>query len=219
MMRGLAPRHVAIVCESFQPRRYRMGEMISTPGERHQQLWVVHKGTARISAIAPGNSDGHLTVELAGPREFFADASSDGEQHTIEEIDAMSDVIAYAAPIEHIAAHCARFPRFASNLLILLEGKLERMRKLAAGLAHDPVALRLRELLIELLDEYGHPTMSGGMVINQRLTQGDLAQMVGASRQVVSSALTELHNEGIIEIQKRRIFVHDLEALHSLGLH
>ena len=72
-------------------------------------------------------------------------------------------------------------------------------------------------MLLTLSDAFGKDVGSGRMLIRQKVSQSDLAAMVGATRQSVNRALADLARDGLIQVDGRQITVNDVVALESRG--
>jgi CRP-like cAMP-binding protein len=84
----------------------------------------------------------------------------------------------------------------------------------ASGMAFENIGVRVATLLLYLANEYGE-SAPGGVRIRLRLSQGDLAAYVGASRENVNRALAALVGQGVVSQNSGHFHVRDLEALES----
>ena len=65
------------------------------------------------------------------------------------------------------------------------------------------------------MDTHGRPGPQGSIELNLRLTQGELASMIGATRESVNKQLGAFRNEGVVAIDRQRIVI--LRPQHELG--
>ena len=86
---------------------------------------------------------------------------------------------------------------------------MRRAREIIYGLAFQPVAGRLAKVL---LDRYGQQQMPAG----RDMTLSEIAAMVASSPEVVCRLLHSFQNDGILEITRAQITLHDNEALQKL---
>jgi CRP-like cAMP-binding protein len=110
-------------------------------------------------------------------------------------------------------------PTVAVNLLVLLS---RRLRFAMQQTEHDEVPLttvcRLARLLYDLVERYGIAE-EGWMVLSIRLTQGELAGMMGCPRSETQAALEQLQQQGIIDLRGLQITVRNLDALRAAADH
>jgi len=97
--------------------------------------------------------------------------------------------------------------RFAQNGKLLLQ----RM----ADLAYESVEERLAHTLLSLGQRYGVHEQDG-LRIDLPLSQQDLAEMVGASRQMVNRELRKLAEKGLIHVERYRVTILDEQGLQNL---
>ena len=79
-----------------------------------------------------------------------------------------------------------------------------------------PAKVRLARLLVELAESYGS-SRAGGVVIGCRLTQPELATLVGAAETTIHKVLRELREEGLLETGYRSTAIRDLPRLRQLA--
>lgn len=102
-------------------------------------------------------------------------------------------------------------PTFATALIECLGFKGETYSTLAQTLGGQKVAERLALLLVKLCENAAQS--EDGAIALGRITQANLARMIGATRQSISLVLSRLQDEGIISIRPATTVVHDLAAL------
>ena len=77
----------------------------------------------------------------------------------------------------------------------------------------DHIMLHLR---LDLGDRFGKTTAEG-LLVNHDLTQEELAQLVGASRETVNKALADFAGRGWLKLDGRAVLITDLERLEKRG--
>lgn len=109
----------------------------------------------------------------------------------------------------------ARSPDHAWDLIHRTDAQRRHLMKKLESLVTRDVRARLAETLRELLDRFGEPC-DHGFGIHVRLTQQELADLVGASRPVVSTILNEFRDQGILGYSRDLICVSRLDAFQNL---
>jgi CRP-like cAMP-binding protein len=97
-------------------------------------------------------------------------------------------------------------------VLAAVAGRLRETNEMAGDLAFLDVGGRLAKKLLELAAAHG-VQRPGGILLDLRLTQEELANMVGVTRESVNRNLALLRREGVIGGQGRRFVIRDAEAL------
>jgi CRP/FNR family cyclic AMP-dependent transcriptional regulator len=105
-------------------------------------------------------------------------------------------------------------PTMMRNLVRILSRRIRLANAQIQSLATLDVYGRVARQLLAFANEYGRRTPNGGTVITLRLTQSDLADLIGATRVRVNQVLVDFRQHNYISVdQNHRITVHDQEAL------
>lgn len=110
-------------------------------------------------------------------------------------------------------------PEFTQNLVRLLAGRLRMANEQIQSLSSLDVAGRLARQLLAFTERYGSAETAdgGGVRINLRLTQTDLAELVGASRERVNQVMVEFRQKGYLSVDTaHHVQVHQTQALARL---
>jgi CRP-like cAMP-binding protein len=207
----VAPVGGEVLAAGIAPRRYRHGEVVVGQGQAVGCLRLVVSGAIRLSTVVPSGRE--VVVGLLGPGEVFGELVLLGGGPSPVEARALGTETAIVAlPLEALQEVVRRTPACAEELLRLVASRLHRTAgALEEALAHDVptrVSLRLRDLA------RSHGTAAaGGVRLPPRLTQEELARMVGATRESVNRTLSELSARGLVRVEDRRYVLPDPEAL------
>ena len=108
---------------------------------------------------------------------------------------------------------CLQIPEFSNNLVRLLCARLRLANEQIQSLSSLDVAGRVARQLLAFAERYGLPE-EGGTRISLRLTQSDLAQLVGASRERVNQIMVDLRQKGLIALEPgQQVVVRDPAGL------
>ena len=187
LFEGLAPDRRAGLATMMGDESPKRGDIIFNQGDYGDALYVIKKGSVRISQVS---EDGHeLILIILRTGDFFGDMSLlDGEPRSAAAIAAED-----------------------STLLTLRRTDFMRF------LGQNPsAAVRVARRLLELLTIYGRE-VDGGHLLDVRLTQTELAEMVGTSRVTVNKELSEMESAGVIKRVRRQILVLDIDGLNDLA--
>ena len=103
-------------------------------------------------------------------------------------------------------------PEVAEALLQALAQRLSRTNEALADLVFSDVPGRVAKQLLDLADKFGQPGPDG-VLVHHDLTQEELAQLVGASRETVNKALADFTQRGWVEVDQRQVLLIDMERL------
>lgn len=204
-----------VLAAGVAPRRYRHGEVVVGQGQAVTCLRLVVSGAVRLSAVVPSGRE--VVVGLLGAGDVFGElALLGGGPSPVEARAVGSETRIVALPLEALREVVRRAPASAEELLRLVASRLHHTAgALEETLAHDVptrVSLRLRDLA------RSHGTAAAdGVRLPPRLTQEELARMVGATRESVNRTLSSLAARGLVRVEGRRYVVPDPDALAAEG--
>ena len=103
-------------------------------------------------------------------------------------------------------------PDVARGLLFQLANRLRRTNEVVADLVFSDVPGRVAKALLDLSTRFGRQA-DDGIHVHHDLTQEELAQLVGASRETVNKALADFANRGWLRLEPRSVVLVDAERL------
>jgi CRP/FNR family transcriptional regulator, cyclic AMP receptor protein len=217
-------RHCVVISEQFRgascerlaggpARRLELGEYLYHIGGDARSVFMLRRGLVKVSAVSPGGQELTLRAYKSGDvlGELCLCSGRREEQAVALEVSEVVEI-----PVERFLAHLRHDPvaalEFATTACERLSDAHERLRSLAG----DPVLVRLVRTLLTLASELGQPTLAG-TEFTHHLGQDELAQVVGARREVVSTLLNRLRDKGLLSYTRRgRIHV-DRDRLMQLS--
>jgi CRP/FNR family transcriptional regulator len=107
-------------------------------------------------------------------------------------------------------------PKFSLKLSTIISQRRHDLEVRMEGLVFKDVPSRLASQLVRLADTYGKRMGDNSIVIDIKLSQLELANLIGATRETTSTAINELKRMGVVETSHRTIVVKDLEALRQM---
>jgi len=102
------------------------------------------------------------------------------------------------------------------QLLARLAQRLRRTNEAVGDLVFSDVPGRVAKALIDLGERFGKQTPEG-LFVQHELTQEELAQLVGASRETVNKALADFAGRGWLRLDGRAVLITDLDRLSKRG--
>ncbi len=199
------------ILAAARPHRwYEHGDIVVRQGQPAGSLRLILSGAVRLSAVTPGGRE--VVVGLLGAGEMFGESALLGDVPSPVEVRAIGGASVAALPLGALRAVVRTSPATAEELLRLVASRLHQTSAaLEEALAHDvPTRISLR--LRELARTHGS-ACPAGVQLPPRLTQEELARMVGATRESVNRTLSALSARGLIRLEHRRYVLPDPEAL------
>ena len=191
-------------------RDFLAGETVFEKGDPGDAMYVIVKGQVRV--VLPSPDGNEALVATMDDGDFFGELSLiDGEPR--------SATIIASQPTETIVLFREGFqdflrqsPDVAIEMLQALSQRLRQSDEFIADAAFLDVPGRLAKKLLELADKYPR-SVPQGTAIGMRITQRDLAAMIGATRESVNKHLQSFRGQGLIQIDGRRVIIKDRERL------
>lgn len=186
------------------------GDTLFHEGEPGDRLYVVREGKIKLGRRSNDGRENLLAV--LGPGEMFGELSLfDPGPRT-----ATATVVADAEVVELGHADLVRWlqdkPSVAQHLLQSLARRLRRTNEALADLVFSDVPGRVAKALLDLSTRFGEKVDEGVRVAHD-LTQEELAQLVGASRETVNKALADFAARGWVRREGRAVVLLDVDRL------
>lgn len=190
--------------------RIERGEVLFEEGEPGDRLFVIVKGKIKLGRRSSDGRENLLAV--IGPSEMFGELSlfDPGARTTTATAVAGTDlvVLGHAELKDFLSSR----PEVAVQMLGAVARRLRRTNEALGDLVFTDVPGRVAKALLDLADRFGAHTVEGQRVAHE-LTQEELAQLVGASRETVNKALADFASRGWIRLEARAVTLIDLERL------
>ena len=213
ILEGLSERVLADLGGRFGAARFGKGELIYSPFDRADAMYVVQTGRVRLYRSA---HDGRqLTLAMLDEGEVFGRVSPEGAALHDAYAEAMTDAVVRVLPTADLERATAEHPQMALNLLRSLSERLRSTEDQLESLAFRGVPARLAAQLLQLMDRYGRVTHTG-IRIDERFTHVQLAEMIGTSRETLTKVMNELREGGLIDVRDRLVWVLDPDGLERL---
>lgn len=202
-------------CDFILPDRktttFRKHSVIYDVGDRSRTLFFLRSGFAKVGAIT---ADGHEVIyDVRKGGDVIGELCA-SEQARPDRAVALEDTVAIAVPFEEVMRVIATTPDLIAVLLDLFCRALKEAYAQVSSLASDDTVHRLVKVLIGLAAKIGQ--RSGPMIeIPTYLTQEEIAEMVAARRERISTALNSLRRQGMLRYSPRGRLLLDVRALES----
>ncbi|MCC7023964.1 MAG: Crp/Fnr family transcriptional regulator [Thermomicrobiales bacterium] len=214
IFRGLSPSELTRVNDLLGRSKFAAGAVILTASQPGEVAYVILEGTLKVSVLQDNGRE--LTLALLGPGEIV------GELSLADRSGRSADVVALE-PATLVWIDRASFdrlrrdiPAVTENLLRLLARRLRLSNAQLQAMATLDVHGRVARQLLALADALGETLPDGAVRIPLRITQSDLASLVGATRVRVNEVLVGFTRRHLIDVDRQhRITIRDREELEA----
>ena len=196
---------------STRRRTYTRGETLVREGDPSDCLHLVEAGRLAVRVDTPAGDTAMLSV--LGPGDWFGELSLLGTGAPVRTatVVALEDVTTRSLSSTAFSELRHQHPAIGELLLTLLSRRIEELSTRLVEAMYDGLDRRVFRRIVELISTYrvdgtGHPVMIP-------LTQEQLAELVGGTRPSVNQVLQGLAQQGVVELGRGRIIVHQPDEL------
>jgi len=198
LFRGRDPGHLRSLAGKVNRKAFSSGSTIMTADQIGEVVYVILSGTVKVHLE---QEDGHdVIIAILGPGEVV------GEMSALDERSRSASVVTLEKSEllwidRHEFEQCLKTqPMFAFNLSCILSKRLRLANAQIQALAAHAVENRVARQLIAFADRYGEKISTGKLKIPIRLTQSDIAALVGASREHTNKVLVSYRERGYLSV-------------------
>ncbi|MBS43671.1 MAG: Crp/Fnr family transcriptional regulator [Nocardioides sp.] len=195
---------------SMSETRVRRGEVLFHEGDVGDRLYIVLEGKVKLGRTSADGRENLLAIQ--GPGQMFGELSLFDPGPRSATVTAVTDATFASLSHDDLLKWLEGRPVVARGLLSQLAGRLRRANDVVSDLVFSDVPGRVAKALIDLADRFGR-TADDGIHVHHDLTQEELAQLVGASRETVNKALADFASRSWLRLEPRSVVIMDLERL------
>ena len=212
LFRGVPAHELERLAPLMHERSFPAGTSVITAEEPGEGAYVILSGTAKVYVAHTDGSE--VILAILGPGEVVGEMSLADSLGRSASVLTLEDSTFLWMDRRTFLSGMEEMPAIARNLVGILSRRLRLADTHARSLAALDVHGRVAAQLLAFAREYGEPLPDGGTLIPLRLTQTELAGLVGASRVRVNQTLGYYRKKGSISLDKdHRLVVHDQDAL------
>lgn len=191
------------------------GKFVFRVGSPATHVHFLERGRVKIFHRNPFGKE--LLLWFCVPGEIFglAELRQGGSRQVSAQASENSQIVSVARSA--FDAFVRQHPNVALLLIDVLSRRLRGLGHLVQAIVADDVNKRVAQLLMRLGKSYGRRNDSGILVIEMRLTHQEMANMIGTSRQSVTSLLNALKQQGVLDIKNRYLHIRDETLLQQMA--
>ena len=194
---GLDRDELAPLAAMTVARGYRENVMVFSQGDRADTMYFVLSG--RVKVFQTGRDGREIQLVTFGPGSYFGDMMLDDGDRSAS-VMTLEPCRLGALSRDALRDFLKRYPDAALALIKNLSRRVREMNERVLDLTLVDVYGRVVKLLLSLAHE-----VDGRWIVDERLTQQDIGDRVGASREMVSRVLKDLRTDNTIRVEGRRI--------------
>ena len=204
---GLSSAALAEIEQHGTVKSFRKNTIVINQDDETYSLYVILSGSVRVFISGEDGREAVLNHQSAG--DYFGDLALIDKQPRVASVMTTEVSRFMIISREDFMACLSKNPEIAINLIKPMTSRMRMLAKNVSNLALLDVYGRVARVLLEQAEE-----QADGEMITEKLTQQEIADMVGASRAMVSRILKDLKVGGYISVNKKQITIHQKLPVH-----
>ncbi|MBF6605678.1 MAG: Crp/Fnr family transcriptional regulator [Chloroflexi bacterium] len=191
------------------------GQQILSPDDAPDRIHIIKKGQVRVFRVTPDGKQ--LTLDIYEKGTILGDMGLLGQDRLPEAYaEAIGDGVICTITPEELRRLIERHPVVGINIIRHLSRRLQAAERELEAMAYQRVDQRLARKLLDLGQRFGVSTLRGTL-IEARLTQQELAEMIGTTRETLAHTLADFRRRGLLDTAHHEVVIRDAERLAEIA--
>jgi len=211
LFQGVGPEAISALTAAMEYVDVPRGAAVFSEGEQGDSVYIVVDGKVKLSRRAPDGRENMIAV--MGPSDMFGELSVfDPGPRTATATAVTAARLALLRQAD-LRSWMSTRPELAEQLLRVVARRLRRTNDALADLIFTDVPGRVAKNLLLMAQRFGSRDADGVLRVTHDLTQEELAQLVGASRETVNKALADFAGRGWLRLEGKSVVILDEQRL------
>ena len=202
---GLGQAELDSIRKFISEKKAERGEILLFEGEPAETLYFVVDGAVKVFKVSADGKE--QILHIIRPGESFNDVPVFSGGVNLTSAEAMGAVVLNMIKKSDLEVILREHPQIALNVIHVLSQRVQHLVSLVEDLSFLHVTGRVAKILLEYAGD--------GTGEKPRLTQQEMAAMIGTAREMVGRSLKTLEEEGAIRLERHRIIIANQEALRE----
>ena len=203
LFKGISAAERERISRLCAERRYPRGATIFSEGDPSDSVFILVGGLVELASVS--SKGGETILYILKPDEIFGELLFSEETRAFDAL-ASTDVTVTVIPRRNFEEILGSTPTVSRNFIRLLSRRLAKAERGLAGFGHTWSYHRLARVLLRLTREHGIQTPNGTL-IPLRLTHGDLAKLIGTTRETVTTQINKFKRLGLLKRDGRHFII------------
>ena len=213
LFRDFNDEQLSQVLATVTERRLPKHQFVVREGEPGDTFFVIASGSVAVVRVGPDGRETILSILKEG--DFFGEMSMFDSSMRSASIKTLTDVALGAIRQSDFLGLIDRNPEIGKLLVIELSERLRAANALIAATTSQDIRARLASLLLNLADQFGE-SVDNGTRITLRLTNQEMANMIGTTRETVNRTLNRFWDDRLVDMRTAHVVVTEPEKLRAL---
>lgn len=212
---GLSETDIEAIGHATTMTHCHPGQVILSPDDPPDRIHILKRGKVRVYRVTPDGKQ--LTLDIYERGTILGDMSLLGQDRLPEAYaDAIDAAVICTITPDELRRLVERYPIIGVNIITFLSRRLQEAERELEAMAYQRVGQRLARKLIDLAQRFGVDTVRGTL-IGARLTQQELAEMIGTTRETLAHTLADFRRRDLLDTENHQVLIRDAERLAELA--
>ena len=203
LFQGVSESEAQKISRLCTEKRFPRGATIFSAGDHSDSVYILKSGLVKLISLSETGRE--TIVHILKPDEVFGELLLSEEERVFTAM-AIEDALVTIVSRKQFSKLLSVVPTVALNFIRVLSKRLAKVEKGLAESSHTWSYHRLAKVLLQLSEKYGEEVPTGTLV-KLRLTHEDLANLIGTTRETVTTQLNRFSRMGLLKRQARRLIV------------
>lgn len=191
-------------------RNLKKGDVLFRKGDEGTALYIIIKG--RIKITVPSKLGDEITLAILGQSDFFGEMALLDSLPRSADATAVEETLLYVLNRSDFLSFLIHNENAVRAILYALSSRLRKTDDFLTEVCFLNISARLARRLLEMSESLIHENKPGSSM-ELKLTQKDLASLLGTTRETINRELKILRDRGIVSTSRNLITIHNLELL------
>jgi CRP/FNR family transcriptional regulator len=187
-------------------------QTIYAPGQRSPGAYLIKQGKVKLAYL--DESGKKLTLAILGEGDIFGEMALVSQAPHELSTEALEDCTLWLLERKVLLQHAHNHPKLMVRLMQLFLRRAQEMQTRLKEMVFKDLETRLARTLLNFAYKYGLPTHNG-LQIDLQITHQELAELIGSTRENVTTALTHFEDDGLLDKRRFHIVITDIEGLEE----
>ena len=193
-------------------RNLKKGDVLFRKGDEGTALYIIIKGRMKITV--PSKLGDEITLAILSPDDFFGEMALLDSLPRSADATAVEETLLYVLNRSDFLSFLIHNENAVRSILYALSSRLRKTDDFLTEVCFLNISARLARRLLEMSESLVHENNHGSSIkLELKLTQKDLASLLGTTRETINRELKILRDRGIVSTSRNLITIHNLELL------
>ena len=191
------------------------GQQIASPDDPPDRIHILKSGRVRVYRLTPDGKQ--LTLDIYEKGTILGDMALLGQQRLPDAFaEAVDEAVVCTITPDELRRLVQRFPVIGVNVITHLSRRLADAERDLESMAYAGAGQRLARRLVDLAARFGVATGEGTR-IEARLTQQELAELIGTTRETLAHTISDFRRRGLLEHERHSVTIRDAGGLARIA--